>query len=405
MREKNESPKVLILGGGYAGLMAAARLSGAEVTLIDARPEMVQRIRLHEVLAGGAPKTLPYPRYLAKRGARFVQAHVESLDPDRKKVTVRADGGERRELDYDALVLALGSRTAAPVPGVAEHALRIDDPAELRAAHGRLRSLAAAGGRVLILGAGLTGIEAAAELAERLPGLQVTLATRGRLADGWSTAAADHFARRLRALGVYIKEGVEVEALEAGRALAADGSSIGFDLAVWAGGFEALPLAREAGLPTDAAGRVRVTETLQVPGRPEIFVAGDAAAATTSGDAARGVIRMGCVSALPTGGWTGENVARFLRGQEPKPFPFAFAIRCVSLGRRDGLVQFVDWNDAPRPKIWTGRLGVFVKEMICRMTYWVVKGELSTGLKLYHWPAAPIPPDRPAPLPAAESPR
>lgn len=126
-------------------------------------------------------------------------------------------------------------------------------------------------------------------------------------------------------------------------------------------------------------------------------------AATRSGRQIAGaeVIRMGCVSALPMGGWTGENVTRFLRGQEPKPFPFAFMIRCVSLGRHDGLVQFVDWNDAPQPKIWTGRRGVFVKEMICRMTYWVVKNELRTGLKLYRWPAAPV---RPAPVPAAESP-
>ena len=398
MREMSKNPKVLILGGGYAGLMAAARLgrhvAGAEVTLIDARPEMVQRIRLHEILAGGTPKTLPYARLLARRGARFVQAFVESLNPDARRVTVRTARDERRELSYDVLVLALGSRTAAPIPGVAEHALRIDHPAELRKAHDQLRP----GSRVLVLGAGLTGIEAATEIAERLSGLQVTLATRGRLADGWSNAAADHFARRFLELGIELKEETAVESLEAGRALVADGGSIGFDLAVWAGGFEALPLAREAGLPVDTAGRVRVTDTLQVPGRPEIFAAGDAAAAP---DAAGDAIRMGCVSALPMGGWSGENVARFLRGQEPKPFPFAFTIRCVSLGRRDGLVQFVDWNDAPQPKIWTGRRSVFVKEMICRMTYWVVKTELRTGLRLYRWPAPPV---RPMAVPAAESP-
>lgn len=398
MREMSKNPKVLILGGGYAGLMAAARfgrhVAGAEVTLIDARPEMVQRIRLHEILAGGSPKTLPYERLLARRGARFVQASVESLNPDARRVTLRIAEGDRRELGYDVLILALGSRTAAPIRGVAEHALRIDDPAELRKAHDRLRP----GNRVLVLGAGLTGIEAATELAERLPGVQITLATRGRLADGWSTAAAAHFAQRFRDLGIELKEETTVESLEAGRALVADGGSIGFDLAVWAGGFEAPSLAREAGLPVDTAGRVRVTDTLQVPGRPEIFVAGDSAAAP---DAAGDPIRMGCVSALPMGAWSGENGARFLRGQEPKPFPFAITIRCVSLGRRDGLVQFTEWNDAPLSKVWTGRRGVLVKEMICRMTYWVVKNELRTGLRLYRWPTAPV---RPMAVPAAESP-
>jgi NADH dehydrogenase FAD-containing subunit len=393
----SKNPKVLILGGGYAGLMAAARLgrhvAGAEVTLIDARPEMVQRIRLHEILAGGTPKTLPYEPLLARRGARFVQAFVERLDPDARRATVRTADG-RRDFDYDVLVLALGSRTAAPIPGVTEHALKVDDPAKLRKAHERLRP----GNRVLILGAGLTGIEAATEMAERLPGIQVTLATRGRLADGWSPAAADHFARRFRELGIELREETEIESLEAGRALVAGGDAIGFDLAVWAGGFQALPLAREAGLSVDTAGRARVTDTLQVPGRPEIFVVGDAAAAL---DAGGDVIRMSCASALPMGAWTGENVARFLRGQELKPFPFAFAIRCVSLGRRDGLVQFTEWNDAPLPKVWTGRRSVFVKEMICRMTYWMVKNELRTGLRLYRWPTAPV---RPMAVPAAESP-
>lgn len=79
----------------------------------------------------------------------------------------------------------------------------------------------------------------------------------------------------------------------------------------------------------------------------------------------------------------------------------AFTIRCVSLGRRDGLVQFTDWNDAPLPKVWTGRRSVFVKEMICRMTYWVVKNELRTGLRLYRWPTSPV---RLVAVPAAESP-
>lgn len=393
MREQTRKQKILILGGGYAGLIAAARIArksrpGADVTLIDARTEMVQRIRLHETLAGGTPKTLAYAPLLAKRGVRFLQAVVESLEARRQRVVVRAPDGRRQELGYDKLVLALGSRTAAPCPGVAEHAVRLDDPAALREAHGRLRDLAQAGGRVLVVGGGLSGIEAAAELAERLPGLRLTLATRGSLGEGWDAAAAAHFYRRLRELGVDVREGVAVEALEEGRALVSQGEQgepMPFDFAVWAGGFEALPLAREAGLPVDAAGRVRVTETLQVPGHPEIFAAGDAAAAEGPG----GIIRMGCVSALPMGAHAGENVASALAGGELKPFPFAIALRCVSLGRRDGLVQFTNPDDTLVPRVWTRRVGALVKEMICKMTFWVVKGELSLGVRLYQWPGVP----------------
>ncbi len=370
MRDKHDNHKILILGGGYAGVMAASRLliNGvrADITLVDARTELVQRIRLHETLAGSTPKTLPY-RLLERRGVRFVQARVESLEPGHRKAVARTAGGERLELEYDTLIYALGSRTAAaPMRG----AVRLDDPAELRQTYERLE----AGKRVLVVGGGLTGIEAATELAERHPELKITLATQGRIADGWSTAATEHFLRRFRELGIELREEVSVETAE------------GFDLCIWAGGFEALPLAREAGLSTDANGRVRVDDTLRVPGHPEIFVAGDAAVAAGAGG---WMIRMGCVSALPMGAHVGENVARVLQDREPKPFPFAIVIRCLSLGRKDGLVQFTAADDAPTGRVWTRRAAVIVKEMICQMTYWVMRGELRLGIRLYHWASAP----------------
>jgi NADH dehydrogenase FAD-containing subunit len=391
MREQNETEKILILGGGYAGMLAAARIArsgaAAEVTLIDAKPGFVQRIRLHEILAGRSPETLDYAPLLAKRGVRFVQARVESLEPGAQRVTARDASGAPIALGYDALVLALGSTTAAGVPGVAETlgtTVRLDHPAELRKVGERLAD--SRGLRVLVAGAGLTGLEAATELAERFPGHAVTLATRGHLGDGFSPAAAAHLRRRLTALGVALREESEITAVVPGRALLAGGEPLPFDLCVWCGGFAAPPLAREAGFAVDAWGRVRVDAALRVLGHPEIFAAGDAAAVPGAGSPA---IRMGCVSALPSGAHAGENVVRWLRGEEPAPFDMAFAIRCISLGRRDGLVQHVTGDDRPLPRVWTGRWGAFVKEMICRMTLFVVKRELSTGLRLYHWPRRP----------------
>lgn len=377
--------KILILGGGYAGLMAASRAtragSAVQVTLIDARPAFTQRIRLHETLAGRTPKTLDYASLLKRRGARFVQARAESLDPGRRRVLARSVEGARIELDYDTLVLALGSVTSAAVPGVAENAVRLNDPAAIREAAARIAADAA--GRVLVAGGGLTGIESAAELAERYPHLRVTLATRGRVGDGYSPAGATHLRHRLIELGVEFVEETTIVSLEAGRASLADGGLIPFDLCVWAGGFEAPPLARDAGLAVDLDGRALVDPALRALSHPEIFAAGDAAVATMPDGR---TLRMGCVSAMPLGAHAGESLLRRLRGEEPEPFAFGFSIRCISLGRKDGLVQFVEPDDTPLPRVWTRRRAAIVKELICRMTYAVPRWELLTGLRLYRWP-------------------
>jgi NADH dehydrogenase FAD-containing subunit len=387
MKEPRLNPKVLILGGGYAGMIAAARVARAarqaEITLVDQNTDFVQRIRLHEVLAGSRPATLEYAPLLAKRGVRFLQARVESLDPAARRAVVVEPGGARRELPYDALILALGSTTAASVPGVAEQTVRLDDSGVLRQTFAEVRRLEKLGGRVVVAGGGLTGIEAATELAERFPALRVTLATRGRLGDDYAPAGEAHLRRRFAELGVELREEQAVAAVAAGRLEIADGAPVPFDLCFWCGGFAAPPLAREAGLPVDAAGRVRTDAALQVPGHPEIFVAGDAAAPGAEGPFP---IRMGCVSALPGGAHAGENVARFLNGEAPRPFAMAFKIRCISLGRKDGLVQFVTGDDRPLPNVWTGRRAVWVKEMICRMTLFVVRWEVRSGLRLYRWP-------------------
>jgi NADH dehydrogenase FAD-containing subunit len=354
------------------------------VTLVDARAAFVQRIRLHETLAGGKPKELPYAPLLARGGVRFVQARVERLDLTNRVLFLRDASGNVSTLRYDALVLAVGSRVGAPLPGVAEHAIRLNEPSELGRRSAGLPALAASGGQALVVGGGLTGIEAASELAERYPGLRVTLATSGELGTAFSTAAAQHLRRRFAVLGIEVAEGAAIAGIDSKEAHLKGCGRLPFELCVWAGGFEAHPLARESGLTVMEDGRAVVDDTLRSVSHPEVLVAGDAALVRAGGLE----VRMGCVSALPMGAHAGANVRRLLQGEEPAAFDFGFAFRCVSLGRRDGLIQFTDAADRPKEKVWVGHSGAFTKETVCRMTFMAPALELRTGLPLYRWPGS-----------------
>lgn len=378
--------RVLVLGGGYAGVVAAARIArerGTAVTLVDARNALVQRIRLHELLAGGAPAVLPYEPMFRRRGIRFVQARVEELHVARSSVVARSfDGGLSRPIGYDTLVLALGSRTAATVPGVVQHAVRLNEWETVRRAAARLATLSA-GARVIVVGAGLSGIETAAELAERYPHLAVSLLAAGTVPDGgYAAAGRTHVRSRLAALGVRLVEDAKVIAVEAGAVVLQDGAALSCELCVWAGGFEAASLARDAGLAVDASGRVLVEPGLRALGQDNVFAAGDAAAVEGHGR----TLRMGCATALPLGAHVAASVRRARRGEPLEPFAFAYVGRCMSLGRRGGLMQFTTADDAPRDRILAHRPGAWMKELISRTTLWSVRAEAGLGLPVITWP-------------------
>ncbi|MBV9786693.1 MAG: FAD-dependent oxidoreductase [Chloroflexi bacterium] len=389
MTQHTSKRRILILGGGYAGLMAAARSaragSTAEITLVNASPDFVQRIRLHEALAGSTPRSFSIPQLLARRGVRFVQGFVDQLKPERQQVQGRDSAGGNFTLGYDELILALGSHTTMPSPEIAAHTVQLDKLPVVTEAAGQLRELAARAGRVLIVGGGLTGIETATELAERYPTLRVGLTTSGRLGENYSANGERYVRQRFAQLGIQIWEQTAITQVEQGRAWSADGTALPCDLCVWCGGFAAPSILSQSGLAVDGYGRVVVDEMLRVVDQPHIFAIGDAAAVSVNGKP----IRMSCASALPMGGHMGNNIRRLVRGQELEPFSMGFAARCVSLGRRDALVQWVAPDDQAKPSVWTNRRAVYTKELICRATFTVVSQELKLGLPLYGWSKAP----------------
>lgn len=352
---------VLILGGGYAGLAAARKLStiapSASVTLIDQSPQFSERIRLHEVAAGSTPLTLPYEAVLSKKGVRFRQGRVLRLKLDQRRVEL-AEG----HLSYRILVYALGSGSPA-VPGAWV-------PSSLEAATALRETLSSRSGRVAIVGAGLTGIEFAAEIAERLPEWQVSLVAGDSLRaseepGGYTESAVFAMRKTLTQLRVRIVDGSRALGVCGGNVELSQGEVLPTELCIWTTGFAVPPLARESGLATNGLGQIVTDKTLRSRSHPEVIAVGDAAEAVPLGAAP---CRMGCATALASGLLGARTAAAALAGRAGQPFRFSYLFRNVSLGRADAVVQFVDQEDRPRSLVWIGARAVRWKEYICKST-------------------------------------
>lgn len=265
------------------------------------------------------------------------------------------DGGLPRELRYDTLVYALGSAAElGGVPGVAEYARSVATPEDVRALPA---------GPVVVVGAGATGIELAAELAEAQPGSPVTLVSANEPGAWLSQRAVDGIRDTLTRLGVDIRADAKVvEVLPDGVRLA-DGTVLPAVTTVWTAGFTVPDLARRAGLAVDDLGRIRTDPTLRSLSHPDIYAAGDAALMAGPGERE---LRMACATAIPAGGYVATAILTRARGNEPEPLNFRYYLQCISLGRRAAVIQFLRPDDTPGPRTLTGRPGALVKELIVR---------------------------------------
>lgn len=359
--------QIVVIGAGYAGLLAANRLSNtpnAQVTLISESDQFVERVRLHQAGAGTGRAFHPV-RSLLNRRVQFVQARVAAVQPEQNAV-VLADGTRHT---YDKLVVTLGSHVDRDsVPGVREFAFALDG-GQVDALHTRLAGLRA-GGRVVVVGGGLTGIEAATEFAEAYPQVRVVLLTRGKLGEDLSAPGAAHLRRVFARLHIEIVEETNVERVEADGVLAGS-NRIPADVVVWAGSFAVPALAHDAGLKTNERGQILVDECLRSLSHPNIYAAGDSAALPY----ANVPIRMACATAQPMALYVGNSVKADLAGKPLPAYQFGYLIRCISLGRGQALVQRVQPDDTPIPSIITGRVATWIKELICRATVLSIRAE------------------------------
>ncbi|MCP2337445.1 NAD(P)/FAD-dependent oxidoreductase [Actinomadura rupiterrae] len=354
--------RIVVLGAGYAGCYVAGNLArrlsaaDAEITVVNAEPDFVQRLRLHHFAAGreiAAPKLADI---FAGTGVRLRIARITAIDPERQVVAVAdADGGG--ELGYDTLLYALGSRVAEHgVPGVAEHAFNVAArPSAIRL---RTRLDELDGGRVVIVGDGLTGIEAATEIAEGRPGLSVTLVARGELGARLSAGARAHLRRACDRMGITVVERSTVAAVEDGKVVCADGTVLASDATVWTAGFAVGPLAAASGLEVTEDGRIVVDRTMRSVSHPNVYAAGDSVQAI--GDSGR-ELPMSCASAGYTGVQATAAIVGRLTGREVAKTKLVYTFNHISLGRRDGILQPVDDKGQAKRTYIAGRKAARIK--------------------------------------------
>jgi NADH dehydrogenase len=366
--------RIVVLGAGYAGAYVAGNLArqlspeDTEITVVNAEPYFVERMRLHQVAAGREIEALKLADAFAGTAIRLRVARVTAVDPESQRVAV-ADANGGGELGYDTLVYALGSRVDdRGVPGVAEHAFNVAGrPAALRLRE-RLDSLGG-GGRVLVVGDGLTGIECAAEIAESRPGLSVSLVARGELGARLSAGARGHLRQAFDRLGVIVLEHTSVEAVEATRALFADGTALASDATVWTAGFAVNPIAAASGLEVTENGQIVVDRTMRSVSHPNVYAIGDSVHAI--GDNGR-PLPMSCGSAGFTGRQAMEAIVARLTGREVANTKLVYTYNYVTLGRRDGMLQLVDDQGRAKPKHQGGRTAALIKEGINRIALWTI---------------------------------
>ncbi|WP_405070206.1 FAD-dependent oxidoreductase [Kribbella sp. NBC_01510] len=364
--------RIIVLGAGYSGAIAAGRLAKrlhreeVAVTLANAEPDFVERVRMHQLATGQDLKPRPLSEMFAGTGVLLKLATVTGVDVDRKTVTV--DGGAE-ELEYDTLVYALGSGwDAQGVPGTAEHAYELASRAGALRLRERLTQLDA-GQTVTVVGGGLTGLEAATEIADARPDLDIALAVRGGLGDWLSPKGRRHLRKVVGKLGITVHERAAVTGVEADHVTTADGTTIPAAVTVWTAGFAVHPIVAATALEVTDTGRIVVDATMRSVSHPDVYAIGDAAFAM---GAKNKPLRMSCASGQPMAWQAADSIVALLTGGKLPHAPLFYFNQCISLGRTEGLIQYVTTDDRAVNAALTGRFAAVYKELICKGAAWHV---------------------------------
>ena len=356
--------RLLIIGGGFAGMYAAtsaARLRSLqgvspdelEIALIAPEPFLVIRPRLYEI----NPETMkaPLTELFNVIDVRYVQGSVETIDSASGLVSFIGADGKPETLDYDRLVLAAGSRGFRPnIPGLAEHAFGVELMDEAIKLDAHLHALAkrpSSKGRntVVVAGGGFTGIETATEMPGRLRAIlgrdadiRVAIVERNELiAPQTGDNPRPVIAKAIRDAGVELILGVGVTNVDANGVMLSNGERIESATVIWTAGMRASPLTGQIPAPRDNLGRLIVEPDLRVPGVKNVFATGDTA--KVAADDLGNIAPMTCQFAIRLGAFAGHNAAADLLGQPTEAYHQKTYVVCLDLGA-SGAIFARGWN-------------------------------------------------------------
>lgn len=360
--------EVVILGSGYAGLMAALGLAGKNplkrIALISERDAFVERIRLQENVSGPvASRMPPLPSFLANSKIAFVRGRIEALDLARRCIRVEVDG-EAREITFDRCIYALGSSTDwTSAAGVDEHAYRLDPGDGGRSSVALRSTLEARAGqalRVVVVGGANTATEVAGEIKSTWPKVEVIMISRSRAGDFKKGSRLESIARaELESLGVRLIDGQTVTKVKADSVVTASGETFSADICVWAAGVRSPPIAREAGLAVDHQDRIWADPKLSSTSHPNILAVGDAVHPLAPTGAR---YRMSAFGAIVTGAYAAKRIVDEARGRSPRPFSFSAYGQGVAVGHR-GVGFFTFPNDTDAYLVVRGPLALRIRNL------------------------------------------
>jgi NADH dehydrogenase len=372
LRMTAQVPHILIVGGGYVGmytaygLRRAARQGKVRVTVVDPRSVMTYQPFLPEAAAGSVePRHVVVSLRRTLKGCRVVTGRVTGINHARKVATVMPEEGKPYDLDYDQLVVALGSvARTLPIPGLADEATGFKNVEEAIALRNKVldrldvassqpdEALRKAALTFVFIGGGYAGVEAFAELEDMARYATryydnvkpddmrwVLVEATGRILPEVGPDLGRYTVEELRKRNMEVKLETRLESCKDGHVVLSDGEDFDADTIVWTAGVKANPALAATDLPLDEKGRVKCEANLRVIGLEDAWSAGDNAAVPDLTSDTGAYCAPNAQHAVRQARRLAANILRVVDGKAPEDYIHKYVGSVASLGLHKGVAQ------------------------------------------------------------------